>query len=42
MNVGNHIPDNLLGYLLDGEGENSPTSHLEEMGALEAGFPKKM
>jgi hypothetical protein len=41
-NVGDHIPDNFLGYLLDGEGKNSPTSHLEEMGALEVGFPKKM
>jgi hypothetical protein len=27
---------------IDGEGENSPTSHLEETGALEVGFPKKM
>jgi hypothetical protein len=42
MNVGDHIPDYFLGYLLDGEGENSPTSHLEEMRALEVGFPKKM
>jgi hypothetical protein len=42
MNVGDHILDKFLGYLLDGEGENSPTSHLEETGALEVRFPKKM
>jgi hypothetical protein len=42
MNVGDHILDNFLGYLLDGEGENSPTSHLEETRALEVGFPNKM
>lgn len=34
MNVGDHIPDIFLGYLLDGEGENSPTSHLEETGGF--------
>jgi hypothetical protein len=30
MNVGDHLPNSFLGYLFDGEEENSLTSHVEE------------
>jgi len=32
--VGDHLPNSFLGYLLDGEEENSLTSHVEETWAL--------
>jgi len=41
MSVGDHLPNSFLGYLFDGEEENSLTSHVEERRALELGFSKE-
>jgi hypothetical protein len=41
MNVGDHVPDSFLSYLLDEEEENSLASHVEETRALKLGFFKK-
>ncbi len=35
MSVGDQLPNSFLGYLLDGEEENSLASHVEETRALE-------
>jgi hypothetical protein len=34
LNVGDHLFDTCLGYLFNGEGENSHASHVEETRAL--------
>ncbi len=38
---GDHLPDNFLDYLFDGEKENSLASYVKETKALELGFCKK-
>jgi hypothetical protein len=40
MSVGDHLPNSFLGYLLDGQEENTLASHVEKTRAL--GFHKKM
>jgi hypothetical protein len=43
MHEGDHILDSFLSYLFDKvQGENSLASHVEEIGALELRFSKKM
>jgi hypothetical protein len=34
MSVGEHLPNSLLSYLLDGEGQNNLTSHVENTRTL--------
>jgi len=41
MSVGDHVPNSFLGYLLDGEEENSLASHVEETRTLELRFSKE-
>jgi hypothetical protein len=41
MNVEDHLLNNVLNYLLDGEEENSLVSHVEETKALELGLSKE-
>jgi hypothetical protein len=41
MGVGDDVPNSFVGYLLDGEEENSFASHVEETRVLELGFSKK-
>ncbi len=42
MSVGNHLPNNMLSYLLDGEGQNDFTSHMEKTRTLKLKNFKKM